>query len=102
MSAVEGCLKAGFLCISFFFRQEKKRTELITGCKNHGETVFTREVRSKVKGQRFIPGHTGCKVTMKIQNRLANEHRWFNRTESESGTDKSNDKCLSLLQGLLE
>ena len=57
---------------------------------------------NEVKGQRFIPGHTGCKVTMKIQNRLAKEHRWFNRTESESGTDKSNDKCLSLLQGLLE
>ena len=58
---------------------------------------------SKVKGSLQRPsGHTGYNITMKIQNRLAKEHRWLNRTESESGTDKSNDKSLSLLQGLLE
>ena len=58
---------------------------------------------SKLKGSLQRPsGHTGYKVTMKIQNRLPKEHRWLNRTESESGTDKSNNKRLSLLQGLLE
>ena len=60
---------------------------------------------SKLKGSLQRPsGHTGYKVTMKIQNRLAKEHRWLvkqNRV-SQGLIYKSNDKSLSLLQGLLE
>ena len=70
---------------------------------SRGEGGGKRAPGTKVKGSLQRPsGHTGYKVTMKIQNRLPKEHRWLNRTESESGTDKSNDKSLSLLQGLLE